>query len=585
MTHEETPADSAEAHVPSGSDYVSDRDFADFPISAELLQGIHEHGYKTSTPVQAETIDPAIAGRDLLVRAKTGTGKTAAFCVPILELIPAGAREATGVILAPTRELAQQIAEEAESMARHRGIGVATLVGGVPMGPQIKALEAGAALIVGTPGRILDHIGRGNLNLKTAKVACLDEADEMLSMGFYQDVTGILDATMADRQVLLFSATISPETQRLCQKYLKDEIEIRLSTDTDHVEGITHILYDTDPQQHKVRTLLYILDVENPDAAIIFCNTREDAATVASYLDRQGLDAQLISGELPQSQRSRVMKRVKAGEVRFLVATDVASRGIDISDLTHVVNYALPKDPSVYMHRIGRTGRIGKEGTAISLVGGADLNTRRVLERDHKVIFERQPLPDSETAIRARVERQAGTIKAAMGKMVFESYLPTVRALLERPDGEALLAASLRAFFQWDRRRRALAAGIDLEAEEQERREHREAKAERRAAKRGGGRGRGGRDGGRGGRDGGRGGRDGGRGGRDGGRGGRDGNRGGRSRDEGRRSDKPAASTDDLDALLSSDAAPEPKKRKRSRGSKKKSDTSSSDLDALLSED
>lgn len=494
MTQEETTSAEAEVHVPTGSDYVSDREFASFPISAELLKGIQDHGYRTATPVQAETIDPALAGKDLLVRAKTGTGKTAAFCIPMIERIPEGERGPRAIVLAPTRELAQQIAEEADSMARHRGIGVATLVGGVPINPQIEALEAGASLIVGTPGRVLDHIRRKHLDATKVVMACLDEADEMLSMGFYEDVTSILGATADDRQVLLFSATISPQTQRLCAQYLKDPVEIRLSTDGDHVEGIDHILYTTDPQQHKVRTLLYVLDVEDPDAAIIFCNTREDAATVASYLDRQGLDAQLISGELPQKQRSRVMARVKAGEVRFLVATDVASRGIDISDLTHVVNYALPPDPSVYMHRIGRTGRIGKKGTAISLVGGADLNTRRVLERDHKIDFDSRELPDAETAIRARVERQARTIKDAMGTMVFESYLPTVRALLERKDGEALLAASLRAFFQWNRRRVALAAGIDIEAEEEERRQHREEKAARKQG-RSGGRSKGGRGG------------------------------------------------------------------------------------------
>lgn len=581
MTEENEAAVEAADHVPSGSDYVSDRAFADFPISAELLTGITEHGYKMATPVQAATIDPGLAGKDLLVRAKTGTGKTAAFCIPIIERIPAGERGPRAIILAPTRELAQQIAEEATSMARHRDIGVATLVGGMPINPQVAKLEAGASLIVGTPGRVKDCIKRRHLDMSQVSMACLDEADEMLSMGFYEDVTAILNATQDERQVLLFSATISPQTQRLCSAYLKEEIEIRLSTDTDHVEGITHILYTTDPQQHKVRTLLYVLDVEDPEAAIIFCNTREDAATVASYLDRQGLDAQLISGELPQTQRSRVMKRVKAGEVRFLVATDVASRGIDISDLSHVVNYSLPFDPPVYMHRIGRTGRIGKKGTAISLVGGADLNTRRVLEREHKVEFVRRDLPDAETAIRARVDRQARTIKDAMGTMVFESYMPTVRALLERPDGEALLAASLRAFFQWNRRRIAAAAGIDLDAEEAERRAHREEKAARRSAKRGGKR-DGGRDSRGGRRDGGRG-RD-----RDNRGGGRDNRGGGRDSGRGRggRDNGSTAGAQDLDALLSegsTSSAPKPKRKRKKKS--KPAASAASDLDALLSED
>jgi ATP-dependent RNA helicase DeaD len=194
-------------------------------------------------------------------------------------------------------------------------------------------------------------------------------------------------------------------------------------------------------------------------SAIIFCNMCEDTATVASFLDRQGLDVQLISGELSQSRRSEVMKRVKSGDVRFLVATDVAARGIDISNLSHVINYALPSDASVYLHRTGRTGRIGKEGTAISLIGGADIATHKTLTNKHNLNFTVRELPDVDTCVQQRVERQAEQIRSAMSSMVFESYLPTVKALKARPDGDALLAAALRAFFQWDRQRRIDASG------------------------------------------------------------------------------------------------------------------------------
>ena len=454
-------ATDAEDQPTTHTDYVSDRKFADFPVSQEVLKGILEHGYETATPVQAATIDAALAGRDLLVRAKTGTGKTAAFVVPAIEQIEDGARRPSAVMLAPTRELAQQIAEECEALARYRDLNVAVLVGGLAMGPQEKALDAGAELIVGTPGRTLDHIRRKNLDLSACGIAVLDEADEMLSMGFYKDVTAILDQTADNRQVMLYSATISTDTQRLVQRYLNDPENIQLSTDADNVDLIEHVLYETQPNVHKIRSLLYLLDVENPTSAIIFCNTREDTATVATFLDRQGLDVQLISGELSQSRRSQVMLKVKRGEVRFLVATDVAARGIDISDLSHVINYSLPQDASVYLHRTGRTGRIGKRGMAINLVGGSDLGTRNTLVNVHKIPFDIRELPPAEEAVQRRVDRQAAQIKSAMSTMVFESYLPTVRSLKNRPDGEALLAAALRAFFQWDRERRAEATGVD----------------------------------------------------------------------------------------------------------------------------
>ena len=556
--------DTTDAHVPEGSDYVSDRTFAEFPISDEVIKGITDLGYITATPVQASTIEPAMAGRDLLVRAKTGTGKTCAFSTPVIERAEAGSRVPQAVILAPTRELAQQIAEECAGIAKYKDIRIATLVGGLPIGPQERVLEEGAELIVGTPGRILDHMRRKNLDLSTATAICLDEADEMLSMGFYVDVTSILEATAKERQILLFSATISPDTQRLVDKYLKDPEQIRLSTDGDNVDNVEHILYETSADLHKVRALLFLIDQEDPTSAIIFCNTREDTATVASFLDRQGLDVQLLSGELSQARRSQVMKKVKAGDVRFLVSTDVASRGIDISDLSHVINYSLPFEAAVYLHRTGRTGRIGKKGTAISLVGGPDLATRRALETQHEIAFEERTLPSAEKAVRFRVDRQARQIKAAMGKLVFESYLPTVRALKERPDGDALLAAALRAFFQWDRQRKIDAGKLDSVGELIQ---ERNAKLDRRSERRGSR-----RDDDRGGRGGRSRSRD-----RD-----RDDDRGRRSkrRDDDRprkpsRDREERSGGSDLDALLVTDDAPKKSRTKKSstKGKSKRSES------------
>ncbi len=526
-------ADLEGVEVVHTSDYDSNRLFSDFPLSSDILKGIEAHGYKTATAVQAGTLEAALAGRDMVVRSKTGTGKTAAFVLPIIEQIGAGAREVQGIILAPTRELARQVAEEAAKLAQFKDIHVVAIYGGVGFGAQEEALKDGAALVVGTPGRILDHLRRGTLDLSNARFAALDEADEMLAQGFYEDVTKILDQTPESRQVLMFSATIDERVRSIIQKYTKDPLDLRLSTDADKVDNIDHIIYESSPDFHKARALLAIIEQEQPKSAVIFCNTREDTATVATFLSRQGLDIELLSGELPQNKREAVMKRVKSGKTQFLAATDVAARGIDISDLTHVVNYSLPEDPAVYLHRSGRTGRIGKKGICISLVGGAELHTRKVLVNQYEIDFSTRPLPSKEQAATARVERQVRSIKEAMGTMAFEGYLDAVRAIKERPDGDVLLAATMRAFFLWDRIRKAEAEGGPdsvgaLAAERKQRSEERRGGGGR--GGRGGDRDRGGRGGRGGDRDrGGRGGdRDrGGRGGdRDrGGRGGRGGDR------------------------------------------------------------
>jgi ATP-dependent RNA helicase DeaD len=445
----------------SGPGAYGVRRFSDFALSPETLRAVAELGWDVTTPVQAATLEATLAGKDLVVRAKTGTGKTGAFCIPIVEQITTGDRLTRAIILAPTRELAQQTTDVLGPLCRERDLTVVSLVGGMPMGAQERALEAGPAVVVGTPGRVLDHLRRRNLSLADARSVVLDEADEMLSMGFVDDVCTVLDAVPAESQKLLFSATVSAETQRIVERYLREPEQIMLSTDADPVEGIEHVLYAVPTGFHKTRALLYLLDLEDPASAIIFCNTRDDAAMVASFLDRQGLDAQLMSGELPQSRRNWVMAQVKKGEVRFLVATDVAARGIDITDLSHVIQYNLPPDPAIYLHRTGRTGRIGKSGIAISLVGPTDMGTRKTLQHNHGIKFEEKSFPDEAECVARRVEGEISRIKAAMGSLVFEAYLPAARALIARPDGDALIAGALRAFIQWDRRRRAEMAGAE----------------------------------------------------------------------------------------------------------------------------
>ena len=461
MTEDTAEESANETEENKGSDYISGRKFVDFPLSQEVLQGIIDHGFTSATPIQSATLETALAGKDIVARAKTGTGKTAAFAIPICELIDLAAPSPQAVVLAPTRELAQQIAQECETFSVHKGIKTALLVGGMPINPQIKALSNGADIVVGTPGRVMDHIKKGHLAAENVRISCLDEADEMLSMGFVEDVRAIMRKFPKDTQTLLFSATVSKETEALVSEFLNEPEQIYLSTDLDNVETIQHVLYEAPHHLHKAKALLYLIDIEQPDNAIIFCNTRADASTVASFLDKQGLDAHLLSGEMAQSQRSRVMKRIKSGQVKYLVATDVASRGIDISNLTHVINYMLPSDPKTYLHRIGRTGRLGKMGTAISLMSGSDLNAKKVLATQHAIDFKEQPFPSEEECVKNRVAQQALQIQRAMGTIVFESYLPTVDGILELENGKALLAAALRAFFQWDRQRRAAVVDVD----------------------------------------------------------------------------------------------------------------------------
>ena len=475
-----TPADETTTVAPSGVDadvvvaddtpaptrvteWVSDRTFADFPISPELLQGLTALGYGAATPVQAMTIDPALAGRDLLVRAKTGTGKTCAFCVPVLEAISRsrreGPRKPLAIMLAPTRELGIQVAQECTAIGKFLDVKIAVIYGGVGFGPQEDALQGGVDIVIGTPGRILDHARRGNLDLSGIRFAVLDEADEMLSMGFLEEVRKILDRTPKDRQSLFVSATINESVKTLIRSYLRDPEEIYLSVDGDNVSSITHILYETSPDYHKARALLALIEKERPKSAIIFCNTREDVNTVYTFLDRQGLGVEMISGELPQAKREKVMARVKAGAVQYLVSTDVAARGIDISGLSHVVNYSLPEDAAIYLHRCGRTGRIGNQGTAITLAGGTDFSTRLTLERQQKIQWEVRQLPTAEELSVLAADRMARTLKEASGAMAYEAYLDAARQIKERPDANTLIAVALRAFLQWDRNRKF--AGVE----------------------------------------------------------------------------------------------------------------------------
>jgi ATP-dependent RNA helicase DeaD len=451
----DTPEAATDPAPEQPTDYVADVSFDDLKISEPLRRAIAERGYLHPTPVQAKAFQPVLEGRDLIVRSKTGTGKTAAFGIPLLERLPDGEKQVKVLVLCPTRELALQVATEISSLAKYRKLSVAAIYGGAPMRAQETALEEGAAIVVGTPGRVYDHIRRKNLKLEACAHAVLDEADEMLNQGFYEEVTRILNCLPDDRQVLLFSATVPPDIQNLITRYTTDAETLLLSGDVFTVEHIHHVRYDVSDEYPKPRNLIYVLEMEEPENAIIFCNTRDDTELVTAVLNRNGFDAELLNGDLPQKERERVMAKVKRGEVAFMVATDIAARGIDISDLGHVLNYSLPEDPAVYLHRVGRTGRIGKKGTAINLVSGRELTTFSTLEKKYGITFEKRQMPTPEEALALWTEHHVREIRDGAAGAVYEGYFALAGQLKGRPDADDLIAFLLKYFFTHHRMERA----------------------------------------------------------------------------------------------------------------------------------
>jgi ATP-dependent RNA helicase DeaD len=464
MENEQQP----EAPASTASDYVSDASFEEMNLAEPLRRAIAEHGYTKPTPVQSRTFRPVRDGKDVIVRSKTGTGKTAAFAIPMLERIPDGRRKPSALVMCPTRELAIQVAQEFEALGKHRDLSVVAIYGGASMGDQLDKLKAGAEIVVGTPGRIYDHIRRKTLVLSECMVSVLDEADEMLNMGFFEEVTRILDHLPATCQQLLFSATVPADIEQIIRQYLTEPETILLSGDEYRVDNIHNVLYHTVDAYPKPRNLLYMIEQEEPETAIVFCNTRSDTSLVSAVLNRNGYDAELLNGDLPQKERERVMAKVKRGEVRFMVATDIAARGIDISDLSHVVNYSLPEDPSVFMHRVGRTGRIGKKGTSLSLVSGAEIMTLSALQKKFNVVFEERKLPTPEEAKGRWTERHVAELKEAMSASIFEAYIPLAQQLKGRQDGDYLVAFALKYFFQHHR----IEKMTDLQKAEHKRAEH-----------------------------------------------------------------------------------------------------------------
>jgi len=418
--------------------------FEAIPLSAETRASLEKMGYLHPTPVQLAVFEPASAGRDLVVQARTGTGKTTAFGLPIVEhFVRRNTANVQALCLCPTRELAVQVTAELELLGHGRNVSTVAIYGGAPMGKQIEALSAGAQVVVGTPGRVLDHLRRGTLDPSSLRVLVLDEADEMLSMGFERDLHAILDLLPKEHQTLLFSATLPADIERMAREKLRNPEFVTLSGDAVGALSIQHYVYVT--TEEKNQCFLKILEVENPESAVIFCNTKIETEAVSQFLTRHGYQADWLNGDLSQAERESVMAKIKAGQLRFLVATDVAARGIDISHLTHVFNYDFPDNAEAYVHRTGRTGRAGRTGTAVSLIKAQDIGNLYLLRLTYGIRpLEKQVPSTTELRTRYEVDLVQMLLAAYASAKPAEEDLTLARRLLSHDRVEELVACLLR---------------------------------------------------------------------------------------------------------------------------------------------
>jgi ATP-dependent RNA helicase DeaD len=433
---------------------MEDRDELFGALPEPLQRSVRELGWTRATAVQAKVIPQMQAGHDLIVQAHTGSGKTGAFGIPIAAAIDTEQSACQALVLAPTRELANQVADEVAALGRHRGVRTVPIYGGVGYQQQIERIEAGPQVVVGTPGRILDHLGSGRLSFGRVRILVFDEADEMLSLGFWPDMREIHKYLPRERQSCLFSATIPERVRSLSRVFLRDPVFVSLSEGQLAPQEIEHFFMLTTAQE-KDANLVRILEYEDPESAIIFCNTKSDVRYVTAFLQRRGFDADQISGDLTQAAREQAMAAIKSGKLRFLVATDVAARGIDISDLTHVIGYSAPESPEVYVHRTGRTGRAGKAGVAISLVSGLDIGNFRYLQQVNQIrIVERKVPTEAEIVERLRerlsvkVEQELRAQPERERKWNLDRFLPVVEALAAGAEGRRELAAVCAAYLQ-----------------------------------------------------------------------------------------------------------------------------------------
>lgn len=417
--------------------------FTELNIQAELLTAIEKMGFEEMTPVQEQTIPLALKGEDLIGQAQTGTGKTAAFGIPMLEQIDINNPDIQALVIAPTRELAIQTQEEIFQLGRDKKVKVQSVYGGADIRPQIKRLSKNPQVIVGTPGRLMDHMKRRTIVVDNLKVLVLDEADEMLNMGFIDDIRKIISKTPEDRQTLLFSATMPKPIQNIANQFMKNPETIRIKAKTLSAKNVEQY-YTRVKDFDKFDALTRFIDTQTPELAIVFARTKRRVDEVTRALTQRGYSAEAIHGDIAQHQRMKTLNRFKEGKFEILVATDVAARGLDVENLTHVYNYDLPQDPESYVHRIGRTGRAGAKGTAMTFVTPNEMKHLKSIERLTKQTIKPMLPPTDEEAMEGYLDAAEDEIQSIISKIDVDKHQESIQTLVENYPAEKLAAALLK---------------------------------------------------------------------------------------------------------------------------------------------
>ncbi|MFH1092661.1 MAG: DEAD/DEAH box helicase [Candidatus Omnitrophota bacterium] len=423
------------------------KSFQDLGLSQRTLDVLKLRGFELPTPIQEKTIPVMLnSDKDIVGQAQTGTGKTAAFGLPIIEMLPENSQSVQALVLTPTRELAIQVAEEIHSLKGDKKLTIVPIYGGQSIGLQLRSLRKGVDIVVGTPGRILDHIKRKTLRLDKISFLVLDEADEMLNMGFIEDVKTIIEKTASDKKTLLFSATMPGEILRIAKQYM-GEYELLKASPGQLTVSQTDQIYFEVATADKFEALCRIIDVEEEFFGLVFCRTKVDVDNIAKHLIDRGYDADALHGDISQNLREQILNKLKKREINILVATDVAARGIDVQNLTHVINYALPQDPESYVHRIGRTGRAGKDGIAITFITSSEYRKLQYIKQKAKTDIRRAKLPNIKDVIKAKKQRIKSQLEEIRKAHLQNEYLDISKELLEKQAPEEILAALLQYTF------------------------------------------------------------------------------------------------------------------------------------------
>lgn len=424
--------------------------FSDLGLSATLLEAINKKGFEEPTEIQALTIPALLTGKEnVIAQAQTGTGKTAAFGLPLIDLINGNSKHTEALVLVPTRELANQVSEEINSLKGKKSIGIVPIYGGQSIDEQFRRLKRHAHIVVGTPGRVIDHLERKTLLLDNIQYLILDEADEMLNMGFFEDVERILSHTKPEKRILMFSATMPDRIKELTKNYF-GEYKLLCVKKDQLTTSLTEQIYFEVKASDKFEALCRLIDMESEFYGLVFCRTKMDVDEVVTHLIDRGYGAEALHGDISQSQRERTLDKFRKQRINVLVATDVAARGIDISNLSHVINYALPQDPEAYVHRIGRTGRAGNMGTAITFITPSEYSRLMFIQKLTKTNIKKSKVPGVGEIIKAKKSRISDDVTAILGGELEPHYCDFAEKLLDGKDPQKVVAALLNYCFEDD---------------------------------------------------------------------------------------------------------------------------------------